>query len=101
MFVTAPHNSFMSLTMRTGIVGLFLFLGYLVMLFLDLVKYKRVPPSRSAAFALFAGSLIISFNVGLENPGYLLTFVFCIGMCAREGKKLKDQNRMVQLQENS
>lgn len=94
MFVTAPHNSFMSLTMRTGVVGLFLFLLYLGLLFWNLVRHKALPP-KSACFALFAGVVLILFNVGLESPGYLLTFVFCLGMCSWEGKKLEDQDRIL------
>ena len=92
MFVTAPHNSFMALTMRTGFIGLFLFLLYLGLLFRNLVRHKVLPP-KSACFALFAGVVLILFNVGLENPGYLMTFVFCIGVCAREGKKLEDMDK--------
>lgn len=94
MFVTAPHNSFMALTMRTGIIGLVLFLSYLILLFRNLVRHKPLPP-KSACFALFAGIILILFNVGLESPGYLLTFVFCIGVCARAGKKLEDQDRIL------
>lgn len=97
-FVTAPHNSFMSLTMRTGVIGLFFFILFLFLLFWNIIKYKS-PPSRSAAFALFAGIAMIMFNVGLENPGYLLTFTFLIGACAREGKKQKEQNRLLREQE--
>ena len=93
-FVTAPHNSFISLTMRTGFIGLLLFLLYLFQLFWNIVKYKT-PPSRAACFALFAGIVIILFNVGLESPVYLVTFVFFTGICAREGKKQKDQNESI------
>ena len=91
MFVTAPHNSFMSLTMRTGVIGLLLFLLYLGLLFRNLVRHKALPP-KSGCYALFAGVAMIVFNVGLENPGYLLTFVFCIGMSAWEGKKLEQSS---------
>ena len=94
MFVTAPHNSFMSLTMRTGCIGLFLFLSYLALLFRNLVRHKALPP-KSACFALFAGVVLILFNVGLESPGYLFTFVFCIGMCSWEGKKLEEQDQIL------
>lgn len=94
MFVTAPHNSFISLTMRTGVIGLFLFLLYLGLLFRNLVRHKALPP-KSACFALFAGVVVILFNVGLESPGYLLTFVFCLGMCSWEGKKLEVQDRIL------
>ena len=95
MFVTGPHNSFMSLTMRTGIIGLLLFLLFLGSQFWNIVKY-RVPPSKSACFAIFAGIVMILFNVGLESPGYLLTFTFFMGVCIREGKKLKEQSRSLQ-----
>ena len=94
MFVTAPHNSFISLTMRTGIIGLLLFLVYLGLLFWNLVRHKGLPP-KSACFALFAGVVLILFNVGLESPGYLLAFVFCLGMCSWEGKKLEGQDRIL------
>lgn len=86
VFVTAPHNSFMSLSMRTGIIGLALFISFLILSFRNMVKHKAFP-SRSRCFALLAGIMMISFNVGLESPGYLLAFVFFLGMCAREGKK--------------
>lgn len=92
VFVSAPHNSFMSLTAKTGIVGLVLFLVFLILLFCNLVKHQTLP-SKSACFALFAGVMLILFNVGLENPGYLLTFVFLIGMCSREGKKSEQQHK--------
>ena len=94
MFVTAPHNSFISLTMRTGIIGLFLFLTYLILLFWNLARHKA-PPPKSACFALFAGVVLILFNVGLESPGYLLVFVFCIGICSWEGKRLEVQDRIL------
>lgn len=93
MFVTAPHNSFVSLTMRTGVVGLLLFLSWLGFLFRNLVRHKALPP-KSACYALFAGVVMILFNVGIENPGYLLSFVFCVGMSTLEGKKLEQKNNM-------
>lgn len=90
IFVTGPHNSFISVAMRTGIVGIILFIAFLVLLLLDLFKSESLP-SKAACFALFAGIMMISFNVGLESPIYLLAFVFCIGICAWEGKKLKER----------
>lgn len=92
-FVTGPHNSFVSVAMRTGIVGIILFILFLVLLFFSLIKYP-VLPSKAACFGLFAAVIIILFNVGLENPGYLCTFVFLVGSCMQEAKRLKKVSSM-------
>lgn len=87
-FVTGPHNSFVSVAMRTGIIGIILFIFFLILLFCSLIKYP-VLPSKAACYGLFAAVIIISFNVGLENPGYLCTFVFLVGSSMQEAKRLK------------
>ena len=91
-FVTAPHNSYISVAMRTGIVGLGLFLAFLISLFVKLTNGIRLP-SKAACYALFAGAMLISFNVGLESPGYLVTFTFCIGCCILEMRKRREDFR--------
>ena len=90
-FVTATHNSFISVAQRMGIAGLFLLLLFLGMLYRNLVRHGE-PPSKASCFGLFAGVVSIMFNVGLESPGYLFAFVFLIGECVQEGKKLAERS---------
>lgn len=90
-FVTATHNSFISVAQRMGIAGIFLLLLFLGMLYRNLVRHRELP-SKASCFGLFAGIASIMFNVGLESPGYLFAFVFLIGECVQEGKKLAERS---------
>lgn len=79
MMVTGPHNSFISVAFRMGVAGIVTFLGFLASIFKGMWKnIEQVPIFR--LFVFFAAIAIISVNVGLENPGYLIVFVFAMAM---------------------
>lgn len=83
LFITGPHNSYVSIAFRLGIVGIVLFL---VMIF-DLIEKifeKSNEISTCAIFMLFSSIVLIGVNVGLESPYYLIMFVFSFGFCASE-----------------
>ncbi len=90
-FVTATHNSFISVAQRMGVPGIALLLLFLGMLYRNLVRHGE-PPSKASCFGLFASVMSVMFNVGLESPGYLFAFVFLIGECVQEGKKLAERS---------
>lgn len=82
MFVTGPHNSFISLAFRLGIVGVALFLGFLQSVLKGMNRSGRV--SAASYFLYFSAIVIIGVNVGLESPFYLILFVFAMGRCVQE-----------------
>lgn len=73
-FVTAPHNSFVAITFRMGVVGLVLFCGFLFLLWKK-IYFKRDKRQVGLTFLFCGTMLIISLNVGLESPRYLQTFI--------------------------
>lgn len=79
MMATGPHNSLISVAFRMGIAGIVTFLGFLESIFTGLWKNIEQVPIYSL-FVFFAAIAIISVNVGLENPGYLIVFVFAMAM---------------------
>lgn len=83
LFITGPHNSYVSIAFRLGIVGVVLFL---VMIFdlIEKISEKSNDISRCAIFMLFSSIVLIGVNVGLESPYYLIMFVFSFGFCASE-----------------
>ena len=83
LFITGPHNSYVSIAFRLGIVGIVLFL---VMIFdlIEKISEKSNDISRCAIFMLFSSIVLIGVNVGLESPYYLIMFVFSFGFCASE-----------------
>ena len=83
LFITGPHNSYVSIAFRLGIVGIVLFL---VMIFdlIEKISEKNNEISRCAIFMLFSSIVLIGVNVGLESPYYLIMFVFSFGFCASE-----------------
>ena len=88
MMTTGPHNSFISVAFRMGVAGIVTLLGFLASIFKGMWKnIKQVPVYR--LFAFFAAIAIISVNVGLESPYYLMIFVFAMGM-ANEGIREKE-----------
>ena len=77
LYVIGSHNSFVSIMFRTGVLGITLFLLMVQSI------YKGMPTDNSLALGAFLldGAILISaFNVGLESPLYLFTFLFCLGM---------------------
>ena len=70
-FVTASHNSFVSVAFRQGILGLVLLVGSLVVVWKKIFYYEGFE-SGSIIFAFCGSILLISTNVGLESPMYLL-----------------------------
>ena len=79
MMTTGPHNSLVSLAFRMGIAGIVTFVGFLVNIFTK--AWKNIEETSAYAFfAFFAAIVIISVNVGLESPVYLLSFVLGIAV---------------------
>ncbi|MDY5007499.1 O-antigen ligase family protein [Candidatus Allofournierella merdipullorum] len=70
-FVTANHNSFVSVAFRLGIPGLLLFVGALVALWKKIFCFNG-RESGALIYAFCGSMLLISTNVGLESPSYLL-----------------------------
>ena len=70
-FVTASHNSFVSVAFRQGILGLVLLVGSLVVVWKKIFYYEGFE-SGAIIFAFCGSILLISTNVGLESPMYLL-----------------------------
>lgn len=79
MMATGPHNSLISVAFRMGIAGIVTLLGLLANIFRGMWKnIEQVPIFR--LFVFFAAIAIISVNVGLESPVYLLPFIFAMGL---------------------
>lgn len=79
MMATGPHNSLISVAFRMGVVGIVTFLGLLASIFRGMWKnIEQVPTYR--LFVFFAAIAIISVNVGLESPGYMMIFMLAMGM---------------------
>ena len=92
-FVLASHNSFVSVAMRTGVFGVGAFLLFIILLLWEMLKYRFLPSS-AAFFALFGAITCIAFNVGLESPNYLFSFIFCIGECNQEIHRIRKMSRV-------
>lgn len=79
MMVTGPHNSFISVAFRMGVAGIVTLLGLLANIFRGMWKnIEQVPIFR--LFVFFAAIAIISVNVGLESPGYMMIFMLAMGL---------------------
>lgn len=85
MMATGPHNSLISVAFRMGIAGIVTFLGFLESIFTGLWKNIEQVPIYSL-FVFFAAIAIVSVNVGLESPVYLLPFIFAMGLANQEIK---------------
>lgn len=92
MFVLACHNSYVAVAMRTGIFGIAAFLMFLILMLWEMTKYG-IPAHKSAFFALLGAAVVIAFNVGLESPGYLFCFTFCLGECNQEVWRIRRESR--------
>lgn len=77
VFVTGPHNSFVSVAFRLGLVGIGLFVAYLFILQMKQLKHIQ-NISLGSLYLICSGLTIIALNVGLESPCYLLMFVFAV-----------------------
>lgn len=91
MMATGPHNSFVSVAFRMGVAGIVTFLGFLASIFQGMWKnIEQVPVFRLLVF--FAAIAIISVNVGLESPVYLLPFIFAMGLANQEIKGICERS---------
>lgn len=77
MFVTASHNSYVSLFFRLGIVGITLFL-LLIFFLMSEMERCREKLQLSNVFMFFSVLVLIGVNVGLESPYYLFLFIFSL-----------------------
>lgn len=92
--ISGPHNSFLNILVRTGVVGALLWMAMLV------CWYRRIYPfiwkpghiTLAMAFACIGNGLIYSFfNLGLEGPEYAIPIYFLLGAtfchCGEEREK--------------
>lgn len=86
LFVTGSHNSLISVSFRLGVIGITLLLSMLRMLYKGMRQQIAVIPN-SAFFAFFSCIVVISVNVGLESPAYLILFIFSLICCDAEVKR--------------
>lgn len=91
MMATGPHNSLISVAFRMGIAGIVTFLGFLESIFTGLWKNIEQVPIYSL-FVFFAAIAIVSVNVGLESPVYLLPFIFAMGLANQEIKGICERS---------
>jgi hypothetical protein len=83
LFVTGPHSSFISIAFRLGLIGIIAFIMFLLGTHKAILNNSR-KISTATCFSYYASIIIISFNVGLESPYYLILFVFAMGRCIQE-----------------
>jgi hypothetical protein len=88
-YVTANHNSFVSVALRMGVLGVVLFAGILMWIW---NRLRKEPSLSTAAVFLYCGSLLcITVNVGLESPGYFVPFL--TAMCTVTNLTAKGQSQ--------
>lgn len=78
IFITGSHSSFVSISFRMGVVGIILFLSYLMDSYTSSLSRRIVVPA--IPFVFFSSMVIVAFNVGVESPSYL--FIFIAGIAA-------------------
>ncbi len=80
-FVTASHNSFVSVAFRQGILGITAFALFLLGMWKKVFFYRGCESS-ALIFGFCAAALLIGTNVGLESPMYLFPAVGVWGLIA-------------------
>ncbi len=74
----AQHNSFMNIFYRVGLIGLLIFI-YFILLFAKKYFKSNITSFTSFGFTFFLyGVLIIFFNPGLESPRFCISFLIGI-----------------------
>ena len=81
LFVTGPHNSYISVLFRLGVIGITLLLKYI---FLSCKLYNISNVKKSTVFVINSALIILGANVGLESPKYLFLFIFAFGLLNSE-----------------
>ena len=94
MFLTASHNSFISIAFRLGIIGFLIFSYFIVNLSKEISKYNELIDSKTK-FVFYAAVVVIACNVGLESPSYLLLFCFSICYLLFKLKGIKDKKDVI------
>ena len=74
LFVVGCHNSIVSITYRTGVVGLFLLINFLT----DIYKQILTSINKVSCYLYSSALIIILFNVGFESPSYLFIFMAAV-----------------------
>ena len=74
IFVTGPHNSFVAVTYRMGVLGLALFVWFLLLVWRGILRHKT-GEQFTLAFLFCSSILLISTNNGLESPVYFVVFL--------------------------
>lgn len=93
LFTTAQHNSYMNILYRTGLIGIILFVRLVFSLIFKYKKYLRTNYDKMLYLAFLNANIIITFNVGLESPQFLIPFYFSLfGLMSLEKKyKINDK----------
>ena len=79
LFVVGPHNSYIAIVFRLGLIGIIMFLYFIFSINSGIKRYyKDISPV--SMFLFYSSIVLIGVNVGLESPYYLLLFVFSVGM---------------------
>lgn len=83
-WVSGPHNSFLALAFRTGLLGVIPILGMVLFPFVLWLRKWRAVPWLSISVAAFASvASYASFNVCLENPQCGIFFWLFLGASVR------------------
>ena len=78
LFVVGPHNSYIAIFFRLGLIGIVMFL-YMLFSVNESIKRYSDDIFPVSIFLFFSSAVLIGVNVGLESPYYLLLFVFSVG----------------------
>lgn len=92
LFVVGPHNSYITILFRLGLIGSAMFL-FMIFSISNAIKkhFKNILPV--TIYMFFSAVVIIGVNVGLESPYYLLIFVFALGFAIHDIKNCEKDNK--------
>jgi len=76
-FILAQHNSFLNIFYRLGLIGLFIFSGYIISIS---QRIKKLNLPYQLHYILLVGMILIGVNVGLENPRFLTEFIILFSL---------------------
>lgn len=78
LFVVGPHNSYIAILFRLGLIGSVMFL-FMVFSVRNAIKRYSKDILPATVYLFFSAVVIVGVNVGLESPYYLLIFVLALG----------------------
>jgi hypothetical protein len=77
-YVHGPHNSLIFIFVRTGIIGLIVFLSVLTSFLNYFFKYQKINIKYICVF--IAVNIVMFFNVTLESPRFSIYYWMCMGL---------------------